>query len=123
MEGSWEGFLDLIGLTQDIRQKTELKTLMEFPLAEPKPDLLISLLDCTRSIYGSEKCTIFWWYESSCIKGKNISNPFTKIISKDDLIYLQSLWERIAGDYILFLPEDFNAKFDTSDEEEFIGIA
>ena len=36
--------------------------------------------------------------------------------------YLQDLWERIAGDYILFLPEEFNAKVDTSDEEEFIGV-
>ena len=36
--------------------------------------------------------------------------------------YLQNLWERIAGDYILFLPEEFNMKNDTDDEEEFIGM-
>lgn len=36
MEGSWEGFLDIIDLNQDTRQKAELKTLIEFPLAQPK---------------------------------------------------------------------------------------
>ncbi|MGD6831244.1 hypothetical protein ACQCT5_03715 [Sutcliffiella halmapala] len=122
MEGSWEGFLDIIGLSQDIRQKAELKTLMEFPLAEPEKDLLISLFDCITSIYGTQKCTILWWYEPSCINDKNIGNPYTKIISKADLKYLQDLWGRIAGDYILFLPEEFNAKVDTIGEEEFIGL-
>ena len=67
--------LDIIGLNQDIRQKAELKTLIEFPLAEPKTDLLISLFEYITSIYGSEKCTILWWYEPSCINDKNISNP------------------------------------------------
>ncbi|MGF3103043.1 hypothetical protein [Rossellomorea sp. DUT-2] len=122
MEVSWEGFLDQIGLNQDIRQKADLKVLIEFPLAEPKTDLLISLFDYISSIYGSEKCTILWWYEPNCINGKNISKPYTKTISQDELKYLQDLWGRIAGDYILFLPEEFNLKVDTSDEEEFIGV-
>lgn len=122
MKGSWEGFLDIIGLNQDIRQKANLKALIEFPFGEPKTGLLINLFDYITSIYGSERFTILWWYEPSCINGKNISNRYTKIISKDDLKYLQDLWERIAGDYILFLPEEFNAKVDTSDEEEFIGV-
>ncbi|TYS58108.1 hypothetical protein FZC74_14040 [Sutcliffiella horikoshii] len=120
MEGSWEGFLDIIDLNQDTRQKAELKTLIEFPLAQPKKYLLIGLFDCITCIYGSEKC--IWWYEPSCINGKNIRNPYTKIISKADLKYLQGLWERIAGDYILFLPEEFNTKVDTIGEEEFIGV-
>lgn len=122
MKGSWEGFLDIIGLNQDIRQKAELKTLIEFPLAEPKKDLLICLFDFLTGIYGTEKCTILWWYEPNCISGKDIINPYTKIISKDDLKYLQGIWERIGGDYILFLPEEFNTKVDTNDEEEFIGV-
>lgn len=50
-------------------------------------------------------------------------NPYTKIISKDDLKFLQDLWERIAGDYILFLPEEFDLKIDVEDEEEFIGMS
>ncbi|UAL46438.1 MULTISPECIES: hypothetical protein [Sutcliffiella] len=59
MEGSWEGFLDIIDLNQDTRQKAELKTLIEFPLAQPKKDLLIGLFDCITSIYGSEKSRFF----------------------------------------------------------------
>ena len=31
MEDSWEGFLDIIGLNQSIRQKANLKVLIEFP--------------------------------------------------------------------------------------------
>ncbi|WP_411334586.1 hypothetical protein ACK1LH_04250 [Metabacillus indicus] len=122
MGGSWEGFLNVIGLNKDIRQKADLRVLIKFPLAEPKTDLLLSLIDYITGIYGSEKCTILWWYEPSCINGKNISNPYTRIISKYDLKYLQGLWERTAGDYILFLPEEFNSKIDTNDEEDFIGV-
>ena len=122
MEVSWDGFLDQIGLNQDIRQKADLKVLIEFPKAEPKTELLINLFDYITGIYGSKNCTILWWYEPNCINGKNISNPYTKTISQDDLKHLQDLWERIAGDYILFLPEEFNLKVDTSDEEEFIGV-
>ncbi|MGD6795977.1 hypothetical protein [Metabacillus indicus] len=122
MVGSWDGFLDVIGLNKDIRQKADLRVLIKFPLAEPKTDLLLCLFDYITGIYGSEKCTILWWYEPGCINGKNISNPYTKMISKDDLIYLQGLWERTAGDYILFLPEEFQGEIDTIDEEDFIGI-
>ncbi|MCG1020977.1 hypothetical protein [Sutcliffiella horikoshii] len=122
MECSWEGFLDIIGLNQDIRQKAELKTLIEFPLAEPKTDLLISLFEYIKCIFGSGKCTILWWYEPNSINGKSISNPYTEVISKDDLKFLQDKWHRIAGDYILFLPEEFNPNVDTNDEEDFIGV-
>ncbi|MGP1907976.1 hypothetical protein ACTSEZ_07365 [Metabacillus sp. JX24] len=122
MGGSWEGFLDVIGLNKDIRQKADLRVLIKFPLAEPKTDLLLCLFDYITGIYGSEKCTILWWYEPSCLNDKNISNPYTRIISKYDLKYLQGLWERTAGDYILFLPEKFNGKIDTSDEEDFIVV-
>ncbi|MFE7061774.1 hypothetical protein ACFVAD_06460 [Sutcliffiella sp. NPDC057660] len=60
MEGSWKRFLDIIDLNQDIRQRADLKTLIEFPLAEPKTDLLLSLFEYKTSFYGSEKCTILW---------------------------------------------------------------
>ena len=45
MEDSWEGFLDIIALNQDIRQKANLKVLIEFPLGKPKTDLLVNLFD------------------------------------------------------------------------------
>lgn len=116
MEGSWEGLLDIIGLNQNMRQKTNLKVLIEFPLGEPNKDLLLNLFDYTTEIYGSKRCTILWWY------GERY--PYTKIISKDDLKYLQNLWETIAGHYILFLPEEFDVKkIDVEDEEEFIGMS
>ena len=44
MEGSWEGFLDIIGLNQDIRQKANLKALIEFPFGEPKNRLVNKLI-------------------------------------------------------------------------------
>jgi hypothetical protein len=122
MSDSWEGFLDVIGLNQDIRQKAHLNVLLNFPLGEPKKELLQDLFDYITKIYGSEKCTILWWYEGSSPYPKLTSNPYTKIISKDDLKFLQLLWERIAGDYILFLPEEFDVKIDVEDEEEFIGM-
>lgn len=124
MEDSWEGFLDIISLNQDIRQKANLKVLIEFPLGEPKKELLLNLFDYITKIYGSNKCTILWWYEVHAPFVKKItSNPYTKIISKDDLKFLQDLWERIAGDYILFLPEEFELEIDVEDEEEFIGLS
>jgi hypothetical protein len=116
MEGSWEGLLDIIGLNQNIRQKANLKVLIVFPLGDPKTDLLLNLFEYIKKIYGSEKCTILWWYGEPY--------PYTKIISKDDLKFLQNLWDTIAGHYILFLPEDFDVdKIGVEDEEEFIGMS
>lgn len=45
MEDSRAGFLDIIGLNQDIRQKANLKVLIESPLGEPKEELLLNLFD------------------------------------------------------------------------------
>ncbi|MGM0924770.1 MAG: hypothetical protein ACQEWW_26905 [Bacillota bacterium] len=123
MEDSWEGFLEIIGLNQDIKQKANLKVLIEFPLGEPKEELLLNLFDYIIKIYGSNRCTILWWFEVHSSYTKRTSNPYTKIISKDDLKFLQDLWERIAGDYILFLPEEFDLKINVEDEEEFIGMS
>jgi hypothetical protein len=121
MSDSWEGFLDIIGLKQDIRQKANLNVLLDVPLGEPKEELLLNLFDYITKIYESEKCTILWWYEASSPSPKLTSNPYNKIINKGELKFLQLLWERIAGDYILFLPEEFDLKIDVEDEEEFIG--
>jgi hypothetical protein len=121
MQDSWEGFLDIIGLKQDNRQKAKLTVLLDLPLGVPKKGLILNLLDYITKLYESEKCTILWWYEANSPTHKLTSKPYTKIINKGDLIFLQLLWERIAGDYILFLPEKFDLKIDVQDEEEFIG--
>ena len=123
MEDSWEGLLDIIGLNQDIRQKANLKVLIEFPLGKPKKDLLLNLFDYTTKIYDSKKFTILWW-DVEPNTYTEIPNTCIKIINKDDLKYLQNLWDTIAGNYILFLPEEFDLKkIDVEDQEEFIGMS
>lgn len=65
-------------------------------------------------IYGDKRCTILWW--------NNGGSLYSKIISKDDLDFLQYLWDKIAGNYLLFLPEEVDIKrTKVEDEEKFIG--
>lgn len=114
MTNSWEGFLDIIELDPNIRLRANLQILMDFPNGHPKESLLLSLLDKIEKIYGKKRCTILWWDN-----GRRI---YTKIISKDDLSFLQYLWNKIAGNYLLFLPEEFDVKrTNIEDEEKFIG--
>ncbi|MBG9587250.1 hypothetical protein [Cytobacillus firmus] len=113
MTNSWEGFLDIIELYPNIRQKANLQILMDFPNGHPNESLLLSLFEKIEVIYGGKRCTILWW---------NNGRIYNKTISKDNLRYLQYLWDRIAGNYLLFLPEKFYVKRkNVEDEEEFIG--
>ncbi|MDN7245552.1 hypothetical protein [Planococcus shenhongbingii] len=100
--------------------------LMNFPFGEPKRELLRSLFDHITRIFGSEGCTILWWYDPFYsglpYNMKNTSKPHTRLISKNDMKFLQKLWEGIAGDYILFLPKDIDMKVEVEGEEEAIGL-
>jgi hypothetical protein len=58
MRGSWEGSLDIIGLNQNIRQKAKLKVLIEFPLGDPKTDLLLNLFEYIKK-YMVQKNALF----------------------------------------------------------------
>lgn len=114
MTSSWEGFLDIIGLDQSVRLKVNLQILMDFPNGSPNQSLLLSLFDQIEQIYGNKRCTILWW--------NNDRSLYSKIISKNDLDFLQYLWDKIAGNYLLFLPEEVDIKrTEVEDEEIFIG--
>ncbi|NEU32113.1 hypothetical protein GN156_15260 [bacterium LRH843] len=116
MTNSSEGFLDIIGLEQNTREKAKLKVLIENPSGEPNKEILFNIFDFLKKVYGTEKCTILWW--DGQIK------PSTKIISVEDIEFLQNLWSRIAGNYLVFLPVQFDVKQITQkDEEEFIGLS
>ncbi len=114
MTNSWEGFLDIIELDPNIRLKANLQILLDFPNGHPKESLLLNLLENIEEIYGKNRCTTLWWNSRRCI--------YTKTISKDNLSFLQYLWDRKAGNYLLFLPEESDAKrTNIEDEEQFIG--
>ncbi len=114
MNNSWEGFLDIIELEPNIRKKANLEILLEFPNGQPEEYLLSCLFEKIEKIYGEKSYTILWFNN-----GRRI---YTKTISKDNLAFLQYLWDRIAGNYLLFLPEEFYVKRTiVENEEEFIG--
>ncbi|MFB9760438.1 hypothetical protein [Ectobacillus funiculus] len=50
MEDSWEGLLDILELSQDVRVKAELNILLEFPLGYPKKPLLLKLYESIKKI-------------------------------------------------------------------------
>ncbi|WP_088103061.1 hypothetical protein [Halalkalibacter urbisdiaboli] len=110
-----EGFLDIIGLERNTREKAKLKVLIENPSGEPNKEILSNIFDFIKKVYGTERCTILWW--------DGQTNPSTKIISLEDIEFLQNLWLRIAGNYLLFLPIQFDVEqIVQKDEEEFIGL-
>jgi hypothetical protein len=114
MADSWDGFIDIIGLDTDIGPKAKLKILMNFPSEFSDKSLLLSLFERIEELYGQKKCTILWWNHQSRV--------YTKSITKNELEFLHYLWNRKAGDYLLFLPGEFGGKRNNiEDEEEFIG--
>lgn len=115
MTNSSEGFLDIIGLKQNTREIANLKVIIENPSGEPDNEILSDIFDFIKKVYGTEKFTILWW--------DGQYNPSIKRISPEDIDFLQNLWLRISGNYLLFLPVQFDLKqFTKIDEEEFIGL-
>ncbi|WP_019412657.1 hypothetical protein [Paenisporosarcina sp. TG20] len=112
MADSW---LDIIGLDKTTRKKATLKVLFEEPSGEPKSNILFNLFEFIKKAYGTDKCTILWW--------DGEITPSTKIISIEDIEFLQDLWLKISGHYLLFLPVQFDVnRITEKDEEEFIGM-
>lgn len=120
MENSSEGFLDIIGLEEYTREQAKLKVLIDNPSGELNMEILLNIFEFIKKVYGTEKCSILWWDWGVQ------SNPVTKIISVEDMEFLHNLWDRIAGNYLLFLPVEFDVKKFSQkekDEEEFIGLS
>jgi hypothetical protein len=114
MSSSWESFLDIIGLQQTERSCAHLKTLADFPAGYPEKSRLLALLEQTEQIYGNEEFAVVWL--------NNGSRIYKKIANKQDWEKIACLWQRIAGNYMLFLPRDANIeKGLVQDEEQFIG--
>ncbi|WP_204417786.1 hypothetical protein [Bacillus tianshenii] len=114
-----EGFLDIIGLEENTREKSKLKVLIDNKSADANKEILVKIFDYIKTIYRTDKSTVLWW------EGGSHSNPSTKIVSIEDIEFLHNLWERIVGNYLLFLPEQFEVtKFHQKekDEEVFIGL-
>lgn len=110
-----DSWLDIIGLDKTTRKKATLKVLFEEPSGEPKSNILFNLFEFIKKAYGTDKCTILWW--------DGEITPSTKIISIEDIEFLQDLWLKISGHYLLFLPVQFDVNIITEkDEEEFIGM-
>ncbi|WP_409292905.1 hypothetical protein [Peribacillus sp. SCS-37] len=114
MENSWEGFLDILELDQSVRLKANFQILMDFPNGNPTKSMLLILFDQIEKIYGKKRYTILWF--------NNGRTLYSKIISKDSLDFLLNLWCEIAGNYLLFLPDEVDIKSTKiEDEEIFIG--
>ena len=113
MADSW---LDIIGLDKTTREKANLNVLFEVPSGEPNRIILFHLFEHITKAYGTDKCTILWW-------DGNLT-PSTKIISIEDSEFLKDLWLKISGNYLLFLPVQFDGnRITVKDEEEFIGMS
>lgn len=111
---SWESFLDIIGLEHTERSCAHIETIAEFPNGYPEKSRLFELLEQIEQLYGNKEFTVIWL--------NNGGRLYTKIASKEDVSKISCLWERIAGNYMLFLPH--NVVIDKQrvlDEEEFIG--
>jgi hypothetical protein len=120
MADSWEGLLDILGLSQNVRLKANLNVLMEFPLGNPNESLLLELYESIKKLYGSDNYFSIVWFKRS----KNNPDIFClnkKIVGQDETKSIQNLWLRFSGSYFLFLPKTFDINFGNGDEEELIG--
>lgn len=114
MTPSWEGFLDIIGLEQAERSHAHLEIIADFPDGYPENSRLLAILEKIEQIYGNEEFAVVWM--------NNGSGIYKKIANKKDVKKIACLWERIAGNYMLFLPSEATVeKGRIQDEEEFIG--
>ena len=121
MEDSWEGLLDILELSQDVRVKAELNILLEFPLGYPKKPLLLKLYESIKKLYGSDDYFSIVWFKQSA-HNPNISYLHKKVVSKNETKFIEDIWLTLAGNYILFLPKSFDInKIGSGDEEELIG--
>lgn len=121
MEDSWEGLLDILGLSQNVRLKANLNVLMEFPLGNPKESLLLELYGAIKKLYSSDNYFSIVWFKRS----KNNPDIFCLnkiIVGKDETKFIQNFWLTLSGSYILFLPKTFDINIiGDGDEEELIG--
>lgn len=114
MTPPWEGFSEIIGLQQADRPHVLLETIAEFPDGFPEYCHLIALLEKIELIYGKEEFAVVWM--------NNGGRIYKKIASKQDVKKIACLWEKIAGNYMLFLPSDAIVEIGrVEDEEQFIG--
>lgn len=114
MAPPWESYLDVIGLQPAERLHAHLKIIAEFPDGYPENSRLLDLLEQIEKIYGNEEFVVMWL--------NNGSRIYKKIVSKEDVEKIACLWEKIAGNYILFLPRHaIVERGKVQDEELFIG--
>ncbi|MFD1736851.1 hypothetical protein ACFSCX_09765 [Bacillus salitolerans] len=120
MANSNEGYLNVIGLEGDTREKAKLKVLIDNPSGKVNKEILLKIYNYIKEVYGTDKCSVLWW------EWNEQPTPSIKIITiYNNIQFLQDLWERIAGNYLIFLPVQFDLKKfkqKEKDEEEFIGM-
>ncbi|MDQ6418734.1 hypothetical protein RB620_04705 [Paenibacillus sp. LHD-117] len=122
MADSWEGILDILELSQNVRAKANLKVLKEFHLGYPEESLLLELYEFMKILYELEDnyFSIVWFEQSQ--NNPDISYLKKKLVGKDDVKFIQNLWLTLSGNYILFLPKTFDTNIiGNGDEEEVVG--
>lgn len=127
-EGSWEGLLDIIGLSDEEKKTANLEELKQFQNREPSNSLLFEL---SNDIYGDLDSGIYLlWFDRtiSVTKDNQILKPeksriIHKTISRNEIEFFKELWFSLLGHYLLVLPKGFEMNIsETADEEEFIGV-
>jgi hypothetical protein len=114
MAPPWESYLNEIGLQPTDRLHAQLNKIADFPDGYPEKSRLSDLLEQIEKIYGNEEFVVMWIHNGGRI--------YKKIASTRDVEKISCLWERIAGNYILFLPcNAIVEKGKVQDEELFIG--
>lgn len=122
MADSWEGLLDILDLTQGVRERAHLNILMEFPRGNPKNQLLLVLFESINRLYWQDNYTTLAWFTQSPYN-TSLFYLNTRIVRKEDIKFIQDLWLRLSGNYILFLPQSFDKnKVGKGDEEAQIGM-
>lgn len=107
--------MDIIGLEAAERSRAHVETIAEFPNGYPDEPRLLHLFKQIENLYGNTEFAVIWLNNGNYV--------YLKVANKQDVAKIACLWERISGNYLMFLPHD--AVIDKGrvvDEEEFIGV-
>ncbi|SFJ69917.1 hypothetical protein SAMN04487936_103372 [Halobacillus dabanensis] len=122
MNNDWDRLLNILNLTKESRQKARLELIISNPNCEPTIEVLEELRSFIEKEFSTSpnSCYVAWFKRSE-------TNPDESYLMKKNITFskipkLQSLWNKLMGEYMIFFP-DRNKRLDSSlgDEEEIIG--
>lgn len=118
----WIKLLDELSLVETVRNSSNLVTWKKFPIGFPKKKELPELKNEIRNLLSNPKhlTLIDFYYDGNYYRCNSIVISCDKL---EDMYKFRDLWLRLAGNYIVILPNKAIVKnfYEGTSDEEIIG--